>query len=116
MAVTSLDCSSGDHCVYTEDNVQSQFDLEPGVGLGAHNIGTLSRATAAQLGYRSSHSRNGQGSSPMTGAGVAQMRRLAAHPSLITVLPNSCVDPFFKPPIRLTDQGREAVHHSKCPC
>lgn len=91
--------------------MQTHFELKQGTGQGGNSIGPFNHGTMTGFAFGTSH---GQDSSGVTGVGATQMCRLAAHPSPMTILENGCVDPFFKPPARLNEQGCEAIDHSKC--
>jgi hypothetical protein len=105
--------SLGKDCVYTEDTVQTHFDVEDWTGQGGNGIGPFGYETTAGLGYGTFRRKGGQGSSQALGVESPQTRTLAANLRSTTILPNSCVDPFFKLPIRLSEQGREAIDHRK---
>jgi hypothetical protein len=99
--------------VYIEDTVQTHFDVEVGTAPEGNRISLFSHETTTDLGYGTSRSKDPQDSSQATGVEIVQRRRLAARPSPVTILPNNSVDPFFKSPGRLNEQGREALDHSK---
>jgi hypothetical protein len=99
--------------VYTEDAVKTAFDIEVGTGRGGDGIDSLSRRTTPKCSYERCTSQEGQRFSQVTGVEVVQIRRSTAHSSLMTINPYSCVDPFFKPPGRVSEQGHEAIDHCK---
>jgi hypothetical protein len=100
--------------VYTEDNVETAFNAEVVVGEGRNSIGPFSPGLMTIFAYGSPQSQKQNCYSQITEAGATQSYRLAAWPSPKTFLPNSCVDPFFNPPVRLSAPELEAVDHSKC--
>jgi hypothetical protein len=81
---------------------------------GGNSIAPFSAGSKTKFDLDSFHSQEEQGYLKITEAGATQKYRLAASPSLTTLLPNSSVDPFFKAPIHLSTQELEAVDHSKC--
>jgi hypothetical protein len=101
-------------CVYTEDNVQTGFNVGAVIQEGWNSNGPFSPESTTKLDFGASKSKEGNDYSQFSVAGLTEWHRLAACLSPVTVLPNSCVDPFFKPPIRLSAQELEAVDHSKC--
>jgi hypothetical protein len=93
--------------VYTEDTVTTHFG--PETEQTAHSVGHSSHGTTTELGYPV---KDGNDALPVVGE-VFDMHRPAALPNPLTLLPNSSVDPFFKSPAPLNEQGREALDHGK---
>ena len=95
--------------------MQTCFDTGAGTQQGPNGINSFSHVTTTEFDRRTSHSKDGQIALQVTGAGVTQTStsRLVAHPSRMNMSLNSAVDPFFKLPGGLGEQGFEAVDHCK---
>jgi hypothetical protein len=93
--------------------VQTTFNTESVIGESGNSVGPLRLGFTTKFGYGPSQSKEGKCCSQISTAETIQSYSLAACPSPITILQNSCVDPFFKPPCRLSVQELEAVDHSK---
>jgi hypothetical protein len=97
--------------VYTEDTAQTYFEFTGGTGRrGVQNV-PFNLGKVADFAVASSQ---GEAFPEVTGATATQICRRVASPSPRTLLGNSFVDPFFKPPIRLSEQDRETIDHSEC--
>jgi hypothetical protein len=100
--------------VYTEDNLQTAFNVKVVIGERGNSTDPFSTGSTTKSGYGTSQSREGDDYEQITEVGVTPRHRLAVCPSPMTIFANSSVDPFFKPPFRLSAQDLEAVDHSKC--